>query len=241
MLLHSDCLLLLSNNSLLQVHNNRDRGIFSAGISVLGTLKRAAASSLELWPENDHCFFQFVDNHGRYIHSYDLHNFNVSISVCDNKLRSFWRYATNNIWNGHFDNCLLQTQEGSVLASNTTLTHTFRTDLIKLQEESTLPYKICLCDSTLVSRKASDWDCQQRIIISAYPGQAKLSIALHADFNRTVSGLVTLAATKKDTNIDIANCTLIPLQWLKQPFENDFILLTLTEYHDDCPFGTCHA
>ena len=82
MLLQSDSLLLLSNNSVLKVHNNRDNGILSAGLSVAGTLSGKAASSLQLWPENDMCFFQFVDTQGSFIHSHELYNFQISTGQC---------------------------------------------------------------------------------------------------------------------------------------------------------------
>ena len=234
MLLHSDCLLLLSNNSVLQVFNNRDSGTFSAGLAIAGTLKRAVAASLQLWPENDICFFQFVDDQGRFIHSFELHDFNASISASHNRQRGYWRYASNNIWNGHFDNCLLKTQGGSIPVRNNTLTRTFGTD-IKLEEEATLPYKICLCGSALASGNTSLWDCQQSSTISAYPGQAKLYVSLLGDFNRTVLGKVSMANARNEMLFEIANCTLIPLQWLTEPGDTEFTVLTLAEYYGDWP------
>ena len=234
MLLHSDCLLLLSNNSVLHVFDNRDSGIFSAGLGIVGTLKRVEAASLQLWPESNICFFQFVDNQGRFIQSFDLHDFNASISASHNKQRGSWRYASNNIWNGHFDNCLLKTQNGSIPVRNNTLTRTFGTD-VKLEEEATLPYKICLCSSALASGNTSLWDCQQRSTISAYPGQAKLYVSLLGDFNRAMLGKVSMVNAKNEMLFEIANCTLISLQWLTQPGEAEFAVLKLAEYYGDWP------
>ena len=232
--LQSNCLLLLSNNSVLQVSNNKDGGIFSAGLAIAGTPHVEAASSLQLWPENDICFFQFVDIQGRFIHSFELHDFNSSILVSHNKQFGFWRYATDNIWNGHFDNCLLQTQDGSIPVGNDILTRTFGTD-IKLEEEATLPYNICLCSSTLASGNTSLWDCQQSSTISAYPGQAKLYVSLLGDFNRVLLGKVSLVTVKSKIFFEIANCTQIPLQWLTQPGETEVIVLELAEYYGDQP------
>ena len=56
-LLYSDCLLLLSNNSVLKVYNNRAKGIFTAGLAIVGTRKGTQATNLQLWPESDWGFF----------------------------------------------------------------------------------------------------------------------------------------------------------------------------------------
>ena len=258
MLLLSNSLLLLSNNSVLKVHNNRDNGILSAGLSVAGTRRKETPSSLQLWPENNMCFFQLVDIQGRFIHSCELHHFNTSISVSQNRQFGLWRYATNNTWNGHFDGCRLKTQDGSILVRNDTLVRTFGTDaLSKLPEEATLPYKICLCSSTFASGNTSLFDCRQVSTISAYPGRAELHVALLADFNRTVSGRISLVVAKKEMFYEIANCTLIPLQWLTQPGETEVTELRLAEYYGgqliwylshivhvnitECPLGLVHV
>ena len=241
MVLHSDCLVLLSNNSILQVQNNRDKSVFSAGLAIVGTLRRLIPASLQLWPKGDVCFFQFVDKQGRYIYSFEHHNFNASISVLYNRQWGSWQYATNNIWNGHFDACLLQTQDGTIPVTNYTLTQTFSTDLTKLQEEATLPYKICFCNSNYSTLMNSEntllWDCQQEGTISAYPGQGKLYVGLLADFNRTANGIVTIvnAADYDNMRFEIANCTMISLHWLTKPGETEGIVVELTEYNGDSP------
>ena len=241
MVLHSDCLLLLSNNSILQVYNNRDKSVFSAGLAIVGTLRGLTPASLQLWPEDDVCFFQFVDKQGRYIYSFEHQNFNASISIFSNKQWGSWQYTTNNIWNGHFDACLLQTQDGTIPVTNYTLTQTFNTDLTKLQEEATLPYKICFCSSNYSTLMNSEntllWDCQQEGTISAYPGQAKLYVGLLADFNRTANGIVTIVNPPDYDNMrfEIANCTMISLHWLTKPGETEGIIVELTEYNGDLP------
>ena len=258
MLLHPNSLLLLSNSSVLEVRNNRDNGILSAGLSVAGTLRGEAPFGLQMWPENNMCFFQLVDIQGRFIHSRELHHFNTSISVSQNTQLGLWRYATNNTWNGHFDGCRLKTQDGSILVRNDTLMRTFGTDVLsKLPEEATLPYIICLCSSTFASGNTSLFDCRQVSTISAYPGQTELHVALLADFNRTVSGRISLVVAKKEMLYEIANCTLIPLQWLTQPGETEVTELRLAEYYGgqliwylshivhvniiECPLGLVHV
>ena len=258
MLLQSNCLLLLSNNSVLEVRNNRDNGILSAGLSVAGTLRGKAPSSLQLWPEDSMCFFQLVDIQGRFIHNFELHHFNTSVSVTQNTQLGLWRYATNNTWNGNFDGCQLKTQDGSILVRNDTLMRTFGTDVLsQLPEEATLPYKICLCSSTYASGNTSLFDCRQVSTISAYPGRAELHVALLADFNRTVSGRISLVTVGKEKFYEIANCTLIPLQWFTQPGETEVAQLRLAEYYGgqliwnlshivdvnviECPLGLVHV
>lgn len=221
--------------------DNIRHDFLSAGLAILSTPRRVPitddrwpqwSSTLQLWPENDRCSFQFVDSKGGFIHSFEVLEFNASISVSNNTQNGFWRYATNNIWNGHFDNCLLQTQDGSFPIRNDTLIRTFGNGLL---EEATLPYKICLCTSSLDGKNLSSWACQRNRTVSSYPGHANLYVTLIGDFNRTVSGKVTVVTAAEELSYEITDCTLIPLYKWTQPGESERIHLQLALYNGVLP------
>ena len=148
--LSSDSQLLLSHNSHLNVSGNTGM-LYGGGIyvSYAGLLTPTLVDFVDCYIEKltcpGWCFFQFVNSDGQYVNASDIAEHNATVILSHNTAT----LGGNNVFNGHFQNCSLQTAQGTLSANIDLISTVFHLhppmDSIK-ETIPSYPYLICLCD-----------------------------------------------------------------------------------------------
>ena len=148
----SDSQLLLAPGTVLNVTENIGRP-YGGGIYISHyqsykeqTVSLAAFTNCYVEFQNcpGWCFFQFINNDGLSVNASELAEHNATVLLSNNTAS----YGGNNIFNGHFQNCSLQTADvnGTLLASRQLILDVFH-QYPPMDEEPipSYPYAICLC------------------------------------------------------------------------------------------------
>ena len=215
--LTSDSQLLLQPHSLLNVSANR--GLFGGGLyndyrgrRVL-TLNDFVDCYVDKLTCPGWCFFQFVDSDGQYVNASDITEHNATIVLSNNTAT----YCGDNVFNGHFQNCLLQTSHGTLPASRELVLNVFHQNPSMDKERApSFPYAICLCDG-------NELNCirNHTLVIETYPIQQPpvISVTVLGDWQRDIPVwlTVTLIQLGIETKLAIEGCTPLQVHTLEHP------------------------
>ena len=111
------------------------------------------------------CFFQFINSDGQSVNASELAEHNATVLLVNNTAS----HGGNNVFNGHFQNCSLQTADvnGTLPASRQLILDVFH-QYPPMDEEPipSYPYAICLCTD-------GELNCirNQTLVIHTYPVQ----------------------------------------------------------------------
>ena len=243
-LLSSNSHLLLSNNSKLQIFEpSLSRGYESVNFPITliritncinetfedfvnyGVLKTETCSGL--------CFFQFIDEYGRYVKEEELGSMNTLLYtqlryVLVKKGYNITSLAS--IVNGHFNKCRLNTLSGNTEVSSNILNRTFSYDVRK---DATVPYEICLCQPIMPNNKTL-WNCNQTSSLSVYHGQkVQLLVTLLGDFRKIINTYPEVVVTNIDDedsklSTRVKVCTTVYSQSIGKPNETHVLRLKTT-------------
>ena len=243
-LLSSNSHLLLSNNSKLQIFKpSLSKCYVSVNFPI--TLIRITNHINEafddfvncgvLKPETcpGLCFFQFIDEYGRYVKEEELGSMNTLLYTPLRHVLIKKGYNTTllaSIVNGHFNRCRLNTLSGTTEVSNNILNRTFSYDVRK---DATVSYEICLCQPIIPSNKTL-WNCNQTSSLSVYHGQkVQLLVTLLGDFRKIINTYPEVVVTnvnEEDSKLStrVKVCTTVYSQSIGKPNETHVLRLTTT-------------
>ena len=207
--LSSDSQLLLTPHSFLNVSANRGDpyggGIYidykGRGVQTLNEFVDCYVDKLTCpgW-----CFFQFINSDGQYVNASDIAEHNTSAILSHNTAT----YGGNNVFNAHFQNCILWTAHGTTPASRELILNVFQ-QYPPMDEEAILsfPYAICLCDG-------DELNCirNNKLVIETYPVRRfPIFVTVLGDWQREIPVKLTvaMAQSEKRNNLDIKGCTRV--------------------------------
>ena len=142
----SDSQLLLSHNSHLNISANRGK-FYGGGIHVsrAGSSIQTLNELVDCYIDKRNycispgwCFFQFINSDGQYVNAGDIAEHNATVILSNNTAT----LGGNNVFNGHFQNCSLQTAQGTLQASRELILTVFHQNSSVDKKGSA----ICLCD-----------------------------------------------------------------------------------------------
>ena len=246
-LLSSNSHLLLSNNSKLQIFKpflsrhyesvnfpitliritNHIDETFEDLINYCGKLKTETCPGL--------CFFQFIDEYGRYVKEEELGSMSALLYTPLRYLLVKKGYNTTSlasIVNGHFNKCRLNTLSGTTEVPNNILNRTFSYDVRK---DATVPYEICLCRPNTPNNRLL-WNCNQTSSLLVYHGQkVQLLVTLLGDFRKIINTYPEVVVTNVDEDDSklstrVRVCTSVYSQSMGKPNETHVLRLQTT--HD---------
>ena len=245
-LLSSNSHILLSNNSKIQFvilfQDSNHYESFSIPTAVPFSLIRITNSIDEafddfvncniLKPETcpGLCFFQFIDNNGRYITREKLKHINTKLQLDQVQKPTQSNFASLTTMNGHFNKCQLHTLSGTAEVTNSILNKTFSDDI---GMDATVTYEICLCQPNTPNNRTS-WNCNQTSSLSVYHGQkVQLLVTLLGDFKKiidTYPEVVVSDIAKEDSKLStrVRVCTAVYSQSIGKPNETHVLHLQTT-------------
>ena len=234
----SDSQLLLSTNSQLNVSGNTGKQ-YGGGIYVshTGRLTPTLTDFVDCYIEKltcpGWCFFQFINSDGQYVNASDIAEHNATVILSHNPAT----LGGNNVFNGHFENCSLQTPQGILPASIDLISTVFLQHPqlpINNVKESILsyPYFICLCDG-------DELNCirNHTPVIDTYPVQQfPISVNVMGDWQQVLSVRVNViheSETRKQAHqMDIRGCTKVYTMEHLSPGSDHHLLLEVSLAND---------
>ena len=157
------------------------------------------------------CFFQFINSDGQYVNASDIAEHNATVILSNNTAT----LGENSVFNGHFQNCSLQTANGTLPASRELILNVFH-QYPPIDEETvpSFPYAICLCDG-------DELDCirNHTLVIETYPVQQfPIFVTVLGDWQREIPVRLTVThAPGIETTQDIEGCTQFQVHILEHP------------------------
>ena len=152
------------------------------------------------------CFFQFINSDGQYVNATELTVpvFNPLVTLLHNTATT---YGNNNVFNGHFQNCSLQTAHGASPASRELILNVFHQNPAMDKELiPSYPYIICLCDGEEVNCIRN-----HTFVIETYPVQQfPISVYVMADWQQVIPAYfnVVVKGETHSRQLDM-NCTKV--------------------------------
>ena len=151
------------------------------------------------------CFFQLIDSDGQYMNVNDIPQHNATVILPNNTTS----LGGNNVFNGHFQNCSLQTAHGTIPASKELILNIFL-HYLPMDKELTpsFPYAICFCDSI-------ELNCGIRnhtLVIKTYPVKEFTSfVTVVGDWQHEIAVSLTVALPQLGTEykLDIKGCSKV--------------------------------
>ena len=205
--LSSDSQLLLKPHSLLNVSANRGDpyggGLYNdyKGRRV-NTLNEFVDCYVDKLTCPGWCFFQFINSDGQYVNASDIAEHNATVILSNNTAT----LGGNSVFNGHFQNCSLQTAHGTLPASRELILSVFHQHP-PMDDEliPSFPYAICLCDG-------DELNCirNHTLVIETYPvQQPPILVTVLGDWQREIPVRLTVALTQlgTETKLDVKGCT----------------------------------
>ena len=158
------------------------------------------------------CFFQFINSDGQYVNASDIAEHNATVILSNNTAT----LGRNSVFNGHFQNCSLQTAHGTLPASRELVLNVFH-QYPPIDEETvpSFPYAICLCDG-------DELNCirNHTLVIETYPVQQfPIFVTVLGDWQREIPVRLTVTHTQlgTETTQDIEGCTQFQVHTLEHP------------------------
>ena len=158
------------------------------------------------------CFFQFINSDGQYVNASDIPEHNATVILSRNTAT----LGGNNVFNGHFQNCSLQTAHGTTPAHRELILSVFH-QYPPIEEKAipSFPYAICLCDG-------DELNCirNHTLVIETYPVQQfAIFVTVLGDWQHEIPVrlTVTVTQTQAETMQDINGCTKV--YTLEHPME----------------------
>ena len=206
--LSCDSQLLLKPHSLLNVSSNS--GVpYGGGLyndykgRRLQTLNEFVDCYVDMLTCPGWCFFQFINSDGQYVNESDIAEHNATVILSNNTAT----FGGNNVFNGHFQNCSLQTAYSILPANRELILSVFHQhppiddDLIP-----SFPYAICLCDG-------DELNCirNHTLVIDTYPVQQfPIFVTVLGDWQREIPVRLTVThAPGTEIKLDIKGCTKV--------------------------------
>ena len=158
------------------------------------------------------CFFQFINSDGQFVNASDIAEHNATV-ILSNKTAAL---GGNSVFNGHFQNCSLQTAHGILPASRELILNVFH-QYPPIDEETvpSFPYAICLCDG-------DEFNCirNHTLVIETYPVQQfPIFVTVLGDWQREIPVRLTVTHTQlgTETTLNIEGCTQFQVHTLEHP------------------------
>ena len=181
------------------------------------------------------CFFQFINSDGQSVNASELAEHNATVLLVKNTAS----HGGNNVFNGHFQNCSLQTADvnGTLPASRQLILDVFH-QYPPMEEEPipSYPYVICLCID-------DEFNCirNQTLEIEMYPVQAfPISVQVMGDWKRVLPVTFWVngdGAIYTDT-LNKTNCTEVYSLRNPTPGSSHHISLeAYLDYYEHWPFA----
>ena len=239
-LLSSNSHLLLSSNSKLQLFGTLTSTLYESItlIRITNHINETFEDFVNckvLKPETcpGLCFFQFIDEYGRYVKEEELEYVRGLLYTPLRDLLVKVGYNTTSlisIVNGHFNKCRLNTLSGTTEVSNNILNRTFSYDV---SQDATVPYEICLCKPDEPNNIIL-WNCNQTSSLSVYHGQkVQLLVTLLGDFRKIINTYPEVVITNVDEeesklSTRVRVCTSVYSQSVGKPNETHVLHLQTT-------------
>ena len=198
-----DSQLLLAPGTLLNVSANRGTP-YGGGIYVDGEtmeLTEFVDCYIEKLTCPGWCFFQFINSDGQYVNASDIAEHNATVILSNNTAT----LGGNNVFNGHFQNCSLQTSKGTLSASKELILTVFH-QYPPMDEEvlPSYPYFICLCDG-------DELNCirNHTLVIDTYPVQQfPIAACAIGDWQQMLPVAFTVVSEDRSNreHLDITGC-----------------------------------
>ena len=222
--LSSDSQLLLKPHSLLNVSSNRGYP-YGGGLYIyykgrrVETLNEFVDCYVDKLTCPGWCFFQFINSDGRYVNASDIAEHNATVILSNNTAT----LGGNNVFNGHFQNCSLQTAHGTLAASRELILNVFH-QYPPMDEETvpSFPYAICLCDGDEIQCIRN-----QEFVINTYPTSrpTSISVTVLGDWQREIPVRLTVIHTQLGTETALrttysalgTGCTQFQVHTLEHP------------------------
>ena len=173
------------------------------------------------------CFFQFIDDNGRYVEEEELKYMNTLLHNPSRQQFTGDNFNLATIVNGHFDKCQLQTLSGTSEVTEDILNRTFSYDV---RMDAAVPYEICLCQANAPENKTL-WNCNQTSFLSVYHGQkVQLLVTLLGDFRKIIKTHPEVVVTNANTHQSrfstrVKVCTSVYSQSMGKPNETHTLRL----------------
>ena len=232
-----DSQLLLAPDSLLNVSANA--GNFGGGIFIdiaNGLSQLKLTDFVDCYVDKltcpGWCFFQFINSDGQYVTASDIAEHNATVILSHNTAT----FGGNNVFNGHFQNCSLQTSQGTLSASKELILSVFH-QYPPMDEERipSFPYAICLCDGDKLNciRKRT-------LVMHTYPVQTfQLFVTVLGDWQCAIPVKLTVTIPKPQTvsrlDINGTGCTEV------NTFENRMGLAPGSKYEVTMSLNLAHT
>ena len=209
--------LLLKPHSLLNVSANRGYP-YGGGICIdykgrrVETLNEFVDCYVDKLTCPGWCFFQFINSDGQYVNASDIAEHNATVILSNNTTT----LGRNSVFNGHFQNCSLQTAYGTLPASRELIFNVFH-QYTPIDEKTvpSFPYAICLCDG-------DEFNCirNHTLVIETYPVQQfPIFVTVLGDWQREIPVRLTVTHTQlgTETTLNIEGCTQFQVHTLEHP------------------------
>ena len=133
------------------------------------------------------CFFQFIGTNGQAIQSKkELESVNVTINITHN----VGLEGGSNFFNGHFEDCQLQTLNGLETVNRTTLRNIFTVDVEKEELPMSFPYKVCLC-RPMPYGSSVNVHCERNVKVKTYPVQkVEVMLSVLGDMSQRMPAII---------------------------------------------------
>ena len=203
----SDSQLLLVRNSHLNVSANTGM-LYGGGIHVshagrsIQTLNEFVDCYVYKLTCPGWCFFQFVNSDGQYVNETEIPEHNATVTL----LRNTATLGGNNVFNGHFQNCSLQTAHGTIPAGEELICSVFH-QYPPMEEEviPSFPYAICLCNGDELNCIRS-----HTLVIETYPvEQIPIIVCVKGDWQQVVQVMFRVTENETMHQTSIMNCTTV--------------------------------
>ena len=227
--------LLLAPGTLLNVSGNTGHpyggGIFISNMEereMLAVLTEFVDCYIEMRNCPGWCFFQFINSFGQYVNASDIAEHNATVILLNNTAT----FGGNNVFNGHFQNCSLQTAHGTTPASKELVLNVFHQNPPMDKELiPSYPYVICLCDGEEVNCIRN-----HTFVIETYPVQQfPISVYVMADWQQVIPAYfnVVVKSATYSYQLDM-NCTKVyTLEHLAPGTSHQLSLEAATTADDD--------
>ena len=134
------------------------------------------------------CFYQLVSENGKLVSEKDIAENEASIFT----LGFYLPFEAYKIYNGHLDNCTMETTGGLITMNITDHRRFIHTEVTGYADEwqehdiASPPYFICICNE-IDPNKKNLWDCSHYTNYTIFPGQrVSIRAALMGDFKKVI-------------------------------------------------------